>query len=311
MRRLLFTALLAVVSLSMTAQSRSIKGRISDKETKEALSQIAIQLLRPDSTFVTGTVSADNGAFQLKAPENGKYLLKLSSVGYATDVKNIVIADDHDLNMGEIKMVTDAIMLKGVTATARALKVTMVKDTFVYNSAAYNPPEGSVVEELVKLLPGASVDDDGNVTINGKTVNKIKMDGKEFMTGDTKTALKNLPVSIVEKVKAYREKSDRERITGIADGDEDMTLDFSIKKGMNKGILGNVDAGYGTHDRYAERLMLGMFKSDFRMMSFGNFNNVNDAGFGGRGGGGGRGRNGLNTSNMVGVNFNYENTGVL
>jgi hypothetical protein len=311
MRRLLFTALLAVVSLSMTAQSRSIKGRISDKETKEALSQIAIQLLRPDSTFVTGTVSADNGAFQLKAPENGKYLLKLSSVGYATDVKNIVIADDHDLNMGEIRMVTDAIMLKGVTATARALKVTMVKDTFVYNSAAYNPPEGSVVEELVKLLPGASVDDDGNVTINGKTVNKIKMDGKEFMTGDTKTALKNLPVSIVEKVKAYREKSDRERITGIADGNEDMTLDFTIKQGMNKGILGNVDAGYGTHDRYAERLMLGMFKSDFRMMSFGNFNNVNDAGFGGRGGGGGRGRNGLNTSNMVGVNFNYENTGVL
>ncbi len=311
MRRLLFAALLAAVSLSLSAQTRTIKGRISDKETKEALAQIAVQLLRTDSSFVTGTVSADNGAFVLKAPDNGRYLLRMSSVGYVTDVKNIVIADDHDLNMGDVTMVTDAIMLKGVTATARALKVTMVKDTFVYNSAAYSPPEGSVVEELVKLLPGASVDDDGNVKINGKTVNKIKMDGKEFMTGDTKTALKNLPVSIVEKVKAYNEKSDRERITGIADGEEDMTLDFSIKKGMNKGVLGNVDVGYGTHDRYAERLMLGMFKSDFRMMSFANFNNVNDAGFGGRGGGFGRGRNGLNTSNMVGVNFNYEKQGKL
>lgn len=311
MRRLLFMALFAAVSLTMTAQSRAIKGRVSDKETKETLAQIAIQLLRMDSTFVTGTVSADNGTFILKAPENGKYLLRFSSVGYATDVKNIVIADDHDLNMGEVAMRTDAVMLKEVTATAQALKVTLVKDTFVYNSAAYSPPEGSVIEELVKLLPGASVDDEGNVTINGKTVNKIKMDGKEFMTGDTKTALKNLPVSIVEKVKAYNEKSDRERITGIADGDEDMTLDFSIKKGMNKGILGNVDAGYGTHDRYAERLMLGMFKEDFRMMAFGNFNNVNDAGFGGRGGGFGRGRNGLNTSNMVGVNFNYEKKDLL
>ncbi len=311
MRRLLFMALFAAVSLTMTAQSRAIKGRVSDKETKETLAQIAIQLLRTDSTFVTGTVSADNGTFILKAPENGKYLLRFSSVGYATDVKNIVIADDHDLNMGEVAMRTDAVMLKEVTATAQALKVTLVKDTFVYNSAAYSPPEGSVIEELVKLLPGASVDDEGNVTINGKTVNKIKMDGKEFMTGDTKTALKNLPVSIVEKVKAYNEKSDRERITGIADGDEDMTLDFSIKKGMNKGILGNVDAGYGTHDRYAERLMLGMFKEDFRMMAFGNFNNVNDAGFGGRGGGFGRGRNGLNTSNMVGVNFNYEKKDLL
>ncbi len=311
MRRLLFTALLAAVSITMTAQSRAVKGRVSDKETKETLAQIAIQLLRTDSTFVAGTVSADNGTFILKAPENGKYLLRFSSVGYATDIKNIVIADNHDLNMGEVTMQTDAVMLEGVTATAQALKVTLVKDTFVYNSAAYSPPEGSVIEELVKLLPGASVDDDGNVTINGKTVNKIKMDGKEFMTGDTKTALKNLPVSIVEKVKAYREKSDRERITGIADGDEDMTLDFSIKKGMNKGVLGNVDVGYGTHDRYAERLMLGMFKEDFRMMAFGNFNNVNDAGFGGRGGGFGRGRNGLNTSNMVGVNFNYEKRDLL
>ncbi len=300
-----------LVSFPMLAQDRTIKGKISDKETKEALGQVAVQLLRSDSSYVGGTVSADNGAFVLHAPDNGKYLLKISSVGYVTALKNIVIADDHDLNMGDIRMTTDAVMLKEVTATAQALKVTMVKDTFVYNSAAYNPPEGSVIEELVKLLPGASVDDEGNVTINGKTVKKIKMDGKEFMTGDTKTALKNLPTAIVEKVKAYQEKSDRERITGIADGEEEMTLDFSIKKGMNKGLLGNIDAGYGTHDRYAERLMLGLFKNDFRMMAFGNFNNVNDAGFGGRGGGFGRGRNGLNTSNMVGVNFNYENTGKL
>lgn len=306
MRRLFFTILLVAVSVGLMGQNRIIKGKLSDEDTKEALVQSTLQLLRPDSTFVSGTVSADNGAFMVKAPENGRYLLKISSVGYITSVKNIVIADNKDLNMGEIALSTDAVMLKGVTATAQALKVTMSKDTFVYNSAAYRAPEGSAIEELVKLIPGATVDDDGNVTINGKTVNKIKVDGKEFMTGDTKTALKNLPTAIVEKVKAYRDKSDRERITGIADGNEDMTLDFSIKRGMNKGMLGNIDVSYGTHDRYAERMMLGVFKDNFRMMTFGNFNNVNDAGFGGRGGGFGRGRNGLNTSDMVGLHFNYE-----
>lgn len=311
MRRLLLIALLSVVSITLVAQNKEIKGKISDSDTKDALVQATVQLLKTDSTFVGGTVTASTGAFTMKAPDNGKYILKISSVGYTPVTKNLVITDDHDINMGNIAIASDAIMLKGVTATAQALKVTMVKDTFVYNSAAYRAPEGSAIEELVKLIPGATVDDDGNVTINGKAVNKIKMDGKEFMTGDTKTALKNLPTAIVEKVKAYREKSDRERITGIADGNEDMTLDFSIKRGMNKGILGNVDLGYGTHDRYAERIMLGVFKDRFRMMSFGNFNNVNDAGFGGRGGGFGRGRNGLNTSNMVGVNFNYENTGKL
>jgi len=311
MRRLILSTLLAVVSVAMMGQNREIKGSVIDGDTKESLVQTTVQLMRSDSTFVGGTVTSDRGTFAVKAPANGRYLLKISSVGYVPEIKNIVIEDNKDLNMGAVAISTDAVMLEGVTATAKALKVTMVKDTFVYNSAAYRAPEGSAIEELVKLLPGATVDDDGNVTINGKTVNKIKMDGKEFMTGDTKTALKNLPTAIVEKVKAYREKSDRERITGIADGEEDMTLDFSIKRGMNKGVLGNIDAGYGTHDRYAERIMLGMFKDNFRMMSFGNFNNVNDAGFGGRGGGFGRGRNGLNTSNMVGLNFNYENTGKL
>ncbi len=126
------------------------------------------------------------------------------------------------------------------------------------------------------------------------------------MNGDTKTAIKNLPTCIVDKVKAYADKSDNTKMTGIDDGDEVMTLDFGIKEGMNKGLLSNIDVSYGTEDRYAERVMAAYFKEKFRVMGMGNFNNTNDMGFGGRGGGFGRGRNGLNTSNMAGVNFNYE-----
>ncbi len=266
----------------------------------------AVQLLTPDSAYVAGTVTNESGVFNLQAPEDGSYLLKISSVGYATSIKKIVIAEGHDLNMGKIRMKADAVMLKGVTTTAQALKVIVVEDTFIYNSAAYRTPEGSVVEELIRRLPGASVDDDGNVTINGRTVERVKVDGKEFMTGDTKTAIKNLPTSIVDKVKAYADKSDNTKMTGIDDGEEIMTLDFGIKQGMNKGLLGNVDLSYGTEDRYSEKLMTAFFRDKYRVMAMGNFNNTNDMGFSGRGGGFGRGRNGLNTSNMVGVNFNYE-----
>ena len=303
--------ILAVASVAVSAQERRVEGILIDRDNEEAVPMATVQLLQTDSTYISGVLTNEKGLFVLQAPANGKYLLKFSSVGYATMVKKVEIADDKDLNMGKVVVGSDAIMLKGVTATAQALKVTVVEDTFVYNSAAYRTPEGSAVEELVKLLPGAQVDDDGNITINGKQVKKIKMDGKEFMNGDTQTALKNLPTSIIEKIKAYEGKSDRSRITGIEDGEDEMTLDFSIKKGMNKGVMGNIDGSYGTRKRYAERLMLGLFRDDFRMMAFGNFNNVNDAGFGGRGGGFGRGRNGLNTTNMAGVNFNYEKTGKL
>ena len=120
------------------------------------------------------------------------------------------------------------------------------EDTFVYNSAAYRTPEGSVVEELVKRLPGAEVSDDGTIKINGKEVKKILVDGKEFMTGDTKTALKNLPTSIIDKIKAYDEKSDLSKVTGIDDGEEQTVLDFGVKKGMNKGLISNIDLGVAT-----------------------------------------------------------------
>ena len=141
---------------------------------------------------------------------------------------------------------------------------------------------------------------------------KILVDGKEFMTGDTKTAMKNLPTSIVEKVKAYDQQSDLARVTGIDDGEEETVLDFGIKKGMNKGLLSNVDLSIGTKDRYSERLMAGLFNDKSKVMLLGDANNVNDMGFGaGSRGGFGQQRQGLNASKMLGVNFNYSDKGKL
>ena len=297
---------LMLTSITSFAQERKITGTLIDRDTKEPITQTTVQLLKIDSTFVTGAISNEQGTFNLIAPSNGKYLLKLSSIGYSTTINRFEIAEDKDLKMGQIVMNADAVMLKGATVTGQAMKVVVKEDTFIYNSAAYRTPEGAMAEELVKRIPGAQVDDAGKITINGKEVKKILVDGKEFMTGDTKTAMKNLPTSVIEKIKSYDEKSDLSRVTGIDDGNDQTVLDFGLKRGMNKGFISNVDAAIGTKDRYAERLMAGYFKDGMRIMGFGNANNTNDAGFGGRGGGFGRGLNGLNANKMTGVNFNYE-----
>ena len=255
-----------ILATTAMAQERKITGTISDKDTKEAIMQVTVQLLKTDSTFLKGALSDENGHFSLEAPSNGKFLLKLTSVGYKTLVKNITIEGGKNVALGKIIMGADAIMLKGVTATGQAAKVTVKEDTFVYNAAAYRTPEGSVVEELVKKLPGAQVDDDGKITINGRQVSKIKVDGKEFMTGDTETALKNLPTDIINNIKAYQEKSDLARVTGIDDGEEETVLDFGIKPGMNKGMFTNNDIGIGTHSRYSARLMGALFTDKSRIM---------------------------------------------
>ena len=307
MKRSILSMLLMLVAIASLAQERLISGKITDRDTKDPVEQVTIQLLKTDSTYVSGAISNERGLFHVNAPANGKYLLKITSVSYKPTVKRIQISEDKNLAMGNVVIGADAIMLKGAVVTAMAQKVSLKEDTFVYNSAAYRTPEGSVVEELVKRLPGAEVSDDGTIKINGKEVKKILVDGKEFMTGDTKTALKNLPTSIIDKIKAYDEKSDLSKVTGIDDGEEQTVLDFGVKKGMNKGVISNIDLGVGNKNRYNMRGMGGYFANNNRFMLFANANNTSDRGFGG---GPGRGfwggANGLNASKMIGANYNYE-----
>ena len=306
MRRYVLLAMGLTIAAVVFAQ-RTVTGKVVEKDTQEAVIQATVSLCGSDDKVVANGVTSATGAFSVKAPKNGTYTMKVTYVGFKTYTKKIAIEKEQNVSLGTIQLAPDAIMLKGATVTAHASKVVLKKDTFVYNADAFRTPEGSVVEELVRKLPGAQVSDDGKITINGKEVKKILIDGKEFMTGDTETAMKNLPTSIVERVKAYDMKSDLSRVSGIEDGEEETVLDFGIRRGMNRGTMFNIDLAGGTHHRYAGRLFGGYQSSDLKIFAMANANNVNDMGF--PGGGGGRfggGRQGLNTTKMTGVNLNYE-----
>lgn len=306
MKKLLLLILMSVSVIQAMAQ-RNITGKVLESDSQEPVAQTTVRLLKTDSTLVTGTLTNLDGLFRVKAPSAGNFIVQITCVGFKPFTKNVKVTADKDIALGTINLDPDAIMLKGATVTGQAAKVTLKEDTFVYNASAYRTPEGSVIEELVRKLPGAQVDDDGKITINGKEVKKILIDGKEFMTGDTKTAMKNLPTSIVERVKAYDQKSDLARVSGIDDGEEETVLDFGIKRGMNRGFMLNADLAAGTMKRYSGRLFAGMQSSDLKIFIPLSANNVNDMGF--PGGGGGRfggGRQGLTATKMAGFNLNYE-----
>ena len=306
MKKLLLLILMSVSVIQAMAQ-RNITGKVLESDSQEPVAQTTVRLLKTDSTLVTGSLTNLDGLFRVKAPSAGNFIVQITCVGFKPYTKNVKVTADKDIALGTINLDPDAIMLKGATVTGQAAKVTLKEDTFVYNASAYRTPEGSVIEELVRKLPGAQVDDDGKITINGKEVKKILIDGKEFMTGDTKTAMKNLPTSIVERVKAYDQKSDLARVSGIDDGEEETVLDFGIKRGMNRGFMLNADLAAGTKKRYSGRLFAGMQSSDLKIFIPLSANNVNDMGF--PGGGGGRfggGRQGLTATKMAGFNLNYE-----
>ena len=300
-------ALLLVTTLSAFSQTKNItvSGRVVE-DTKEPAIQATVQLLLlPDSVQASGTATTAQGYFTLPKVSAGKYVLKVSYIGFKSQYIPLhLYATTTAKNVGTLTLETDAVMLAEAVVTAEAPQVQVVEDTLVYTSSAYRTPEGAMLEELVKKLPGAEIDDEGNVKINGKDLSKIMVDGKEFFGGDVKTGLKNLPVDMIEKLKTYDKKSDLARITGIDDGEEETVLDLTVKKGMNQGWFGNADVAGGTEDRYMGRFMLNRFVDKTQVSVVGSANNVNDQGFSG-GGGPPRWRrnNGLTATKMLGVNF--------
>jgi hypothetical protein len=296
--------MLALVSIHAQTESDdrglSVSGTVQDAELKEPLAQATVQLFRQkDSTFVGGTVTDLRGNFSVEAPVNGIYRLKVSSVGFQPIEREVTLRRHQSVELGDLLMSSDAVLLKETVVTGRAAQVIVKKDTLVYNPDAYRTPEGSPIEELIKRMPGAEVDEDGNITVNGKQVQKILLDGKEFMLGDVETALKNLPVSIIQNVKFYDQQSDQARITGIEDGEKEPVLDFTIKKGMNRGYMTNLDLAGGTEHRYASRGMGSSFTDKMRFVLMGNMNNKEEnAGW--------WNRRGLNARKMLGTNLNYD-----
>lgn len=293
---LLFFVLLT--ALSASAQTRyTIKGAVVEAETGDAVEGATIQLLSlPDSSFVKGVAADAKGAFTLEGVGKSKYTLKFSFVGFVSAYVNVDLTarKDKTLQLGKVEMRDDASMLAEAQVMAAASKVQVSGDSLVYSAAAYRVPEGSTLEALVKLLPGAQVDDNGKITINGKEVSKILLNGKEFFLNDMETAMKNIPVDMIEKIKSYERKSDMTRITGVDDGEEETVLDLAVKKDMNQGWFGNINAGAGTAHRYDTRGMVNRFNETTKISLIGNARNTpNRWGW----------NNGLRSDKRIGVNF--------
>ena len=174
MKNVFLLVLMGLISLSVSGQPRqplTISGHVTDADAKESMPQATVQLFRSrDSTFVGGTVTDLHGNFSIEAPTNGIYRLKISSVGYQPIQREVTMRNNRDQELGDLFMSPETVMLKEAVVTGRAAQVIVRKDTLVFNPEAYRTPEGSAIEELIKRMPGAEVDEDGNITVNGKEV---------------------------------------------------------------------------------------------------------------------------------------------
>ena len=314
-RKVVLLILFFLGALSAVAQRNTVYGRVVDNQSKEVMEKTTLLLYKieqgkngkRDTTFIGGALSNEQGLFSFSSVNAGSYLLKVTYLGYLDLNKNLTKVSGEPLALGDIEMEADAVQIDEAVVTANVPKMVIKDDTVVYNADAFRVPEGSVIEALVEALPGAKIDDNGGITINGKSVKKFKMDGRDYMTGNNDAVMKNLPSYVVDKVKAYDEKSDLSRLTGVDDGNDDFVLEFVTKRSARNGLQMNPDIGYGTDQRYGIRLTAMKPFGAMRYTFMGNANNVNDRNFSGRGGRGRGNGNGQRHSKTGALDISYEN----
>src|SRR5690606_22012579 len=278
MRYPLFTLLLFIIFPFVSAQNITISGKALDEILLTPVEEATVYLsLKKDSSVVNYTITDKEGNFKLNLkPINEPVFFRITDdmVGdYFTEFESLT----ESKNLGEIKLGTTIGLSEAVLVGAPPIRIK--SDTLEFNASSFKVRPDANVEELIKQLPGVDIDEDGKITVNGKEVNQILVNGKPFFDKDGKIALQNLPANIINKVQVTDTKTKKEELSGDKASGNNASINLTIDEKKNKGVMLKLLAGYGTDERYESSMMLNYFKGDRRISMLGSSNNINSTGF--------------------------------
>ncbi|MCF4102638.1 outer membrane beta-barrel protein [Gillisia sp. M10.2A] len=279
--RFFLSVVFTAISFFSYSQEFSISGRLIDFNSKAPVeaATVFVETLK-DSSLITYTITDKGGNFNLKGQTQSPSVnLLISFVGYQPVERKISFSENRDMVLPEITLEEQIESLGDVVVQARRPPITIKKDTLEFNVDSFKTKKDANVEDLLKELPGVEVDEQGNITVNGKSVNKILVNGKPFFGNDPTIATRNLTKEIVEKIQVTDTKSDSEAFNGEAGDDQNKTINITIDEEKNKGIFGRVAAGGGTDERFEYAGLINYFDNDLRISVLAGGNNINSPGF--------------------------------
>lgn len=311
MRRALTVCAIAWGALTTTAplhaqDAYAVHGRIAGTDGAVIEGAMVVALALPDSVLTKFSLSDGSGRFTLTGVPPGSYLLQVTMVGRET-IRQPFSLEDADLDAGTIELDVMAVDMEELVVSIEHVPFVNRRDTLAYNANAFETRANATVEELLARLPGIEIDSDGTITAQGEQVQNVLVDGREFFGNDPTIATRNLPADAIESIEVYDRESDMAEFTGIADGQEQRTINLQLREEARSGYFGSVVGGLGGglepsavieaqpvgRTRYHETINVNRFSPNTQLALLGGANNVNQAGFSwGQfvGGGGGRGQ---------------------
>ena len=276
------------------AQQNGISGKVTDSTGEKGLSGAKVRLIEKKTNPDTLTATTDSkGVFVFQVIPSAAYKLVINYTGYREFSKEYFRPSPGvtEIDLGEIILSGSYVMLEEVVIEAPP--ITIKEDTIEYRADAFKVKPNASTEDLLKKLPGIQVDRNGNITAQGKEVTRIKVNGKDFFTGDPRTASRELPAELIDKVQVIDDYGDQSAISGIRDGESEKIINLQLRRDKNKGWFGKGQTGIGSDERYQAGVNANYFNNNKQISIIGNANNVNQSpfntgemnGFGGRGGG--------------------------
>ncbi|MDF2159175.1 carboxypeptidase-like regulatory domain-containing protein [Algoriphagus sp. CAU 1675] len=263
------------ITFSAFAQNKPLVGQVLDSLNRPIAYANVVAINQSTQKIGGFGISNDEGRFKITLAPGNEYLLRVSFVGYRqfempvkewdSEVPMLIVLEQADTELGLVEVVSE-------------LPVTMKGDTLTYKTDAFTTGNERKLEDVLEKLPGFQVDENGEVKVQGKKVDKVLVDGKTFFDGDTKLATKNLPANAVDRVQVLKNFNEIAPVRGL-DNDETLALNIQLKDGKKNMVFGDLTAGAGPKERYLGHANTFYYAPKLNINLIGGTNNVGEQTF--------------------------------
>jgi hypothetical protein len=269
-------ALLLISSVFTYAQNITITGFVRDS-LGVGLEMANVVAVNQETKTLDGFgITNTKGQYKVSVKENATYSLKFSFIGFQSkallvevadaDVKRDVVLLEQSENLDEVEVVYE-------------MPVTIKGDTIVYNSDSFSTGTEKKLEDVLKKLPGVEINDDGEIEVEGNTVTKVMVNGKDFFDGDSKLAAKNIPANALDKIEVLRNFTEVSQLKGVTNNQDNVAINIKLKEGKEKFWFGEVTGGIGPDDRFLAHPKLFFYSPKFSLNVLTDFNNIGEIPF--------------------------------
>ncbi|HNQ27150.1 MAG TPA: TonB-dependent receptor, partial [Aquaticitalea sp.] len=276
MKKLVFLFLLLAANLTF-AQIK-LEGVVKDSIGNPLELANVIAINQNGGTLESYAITNEQGRYKLNLNKNTTYRIQVSYVGMKTS-DNVVSTEETDLSKDfslEFDNSLDEIQL------TYEMPVTIQGDTIVYNADSFNKGTERKLGDVLKNLPGVEVNDEGQIEIEGKTVTKVMVDGKDFFDGDSKLATKNIPANAVDKVQVLKNYAEIGQLSNVTNNQDNIAINIKLKEGKTNFWFGDITGGTGVADRdglYLVQPKLFYYSPKYSINLIGDINNIGEIAF--------------------------------